>query len=981
MQATAVKKGSPNLTAPRRTATVQPKLMVNAPGDRYEQEADAMADQVMRMPQNQPTTPVRPAATGMIARSIQRKCAACEAGGKTCSSCAEEENKKKLMRKAEGGGGGFAASPGLVSQLGATRGGGAPLPSGTRSFMENAFSADFSGVRVHTDGRAAEMSRSIQAKAFTYGSDIYFNAGEFAPESEGGKRLLAHELGHVVQQGNYSNHGYTIQRVTDESLEFRYESTSDQATTQDNSGGCRQLNYNPCSVSEFLLSNSELIDFTQQVEDYLKNTGKGECSYYDVGNLKRRLFKERSRRIEMGHGWLADYITEKPTNRLYRIEQGAGISMLVLQAQPDEVLSSMGSSSKGYFVSDKQFHEMLDKWDIPQMDPEVWFRREYSGEMIPLRLVIPPPKISSYNLFNPLCLTNCHASDFLWGGNSLFGGNTLFQNQGNPFLSNGLVWPGDQTFYGNQFGAQASVSGMSGTRAYQNLADLRAMDAFGRPVYSSDVNFNKARSVSGAETQWRGIFPEVYSSNGSAIQVVLNQDLNKVSANFPVFDFHERFSGRLVSVTSSLSQNSINHYDIKFRRAIGALQPAKYQLAVDTLNLHNQTGLDTVAASQRAYLKVNEDHVQPFRDHLLTEVQSKPQNYLMLLDSFLQSRSVQVRNTNINSWNSLQAARLNGHIDEVEYRNILNSLGQEAGARVISNGITTQSLRNLQTMRATYQNIPKAEFQRMASPDLIEATRYAHPDSIALGDASTGFHGMAKQNAFRGAGTSVGVSAVFSIGDILANPENHPYPIRELAINLALTASVEGGGAYLQSYLDASMSQAFLKRASANLAAGESAAFVSRFAFAGRGLTSTGFGGVTSAAVMLGAMGIEDVFFDADYSKIDYAAKGGRAFVSGAAGAVGATAGAAGGSWLAASLTGAAAGTEFPVVGNVAGFIVGALVYWAVDSSAGESVEEEIREGMGEYGCVGYTFPSAPNIFGDGTIVPDIPPGLPSNVG
>ncbi|MBV6425962.1 MAG: hypothetical protein KIPDCIKN_00453 [Haliscomenobacter sp.] len=172
--------------------------MVNAPSDRYEQEADAMAERVMRMPESKPQ-PLKPTATGLIARSIQRKCAACEA---------EEEKKKKsglLMRKAEGNAGGFAASPALVSQLNATKGGGSPLPEGTRSFMENAFSSDFSGVRVHTGGQAAEMSRSIQAKAFTYGSDIYFNSGQFAPESGEGKRLLAHELGHVVQGGWGSN--------------------------------------------------------------------------------------------------------------------------------------------------------------------------------------------------------------------------------------------------------------------------------------------------------------------------------------------------------------------------------------------------------------------------------------------------------------------------------------------------------------------------------------------------------------------------------------------------------------------------------------------------------------------------------------------------------------------------------------------------------------------------------------------------------
>ena len=194
MQTSAFKNGNQSRFTPQRTAAVQPKLMVNAPGDRYEQEADAMAERVMRMPQHQPAVSSQPVSTGLIARSIQRKCAACEA---------EEEKKKNggmLMRKAEGSGG-FAASPDLVSQLNATKGGGLPLPEGTRSFMETAFSTDFSGVRVHTDERAAEMSQSIQAKAFTYGGDVYFNRGQYDPGSLAGKRLLAHELGHVVQQG------------------------------------------------------------------------------------------------------------------------------------------------------------------------------------------------------------------------------------------------------------------------------------------------------------------------------------------------------------------------------------------------------------------------------------------------------------------------------------------------------------------------------------------------------------------------------------------------------------------------------------------------------------------------------------------------------------------------------------------------------------------------------------------------------------
>ncbi|HMH23459.1 MAG TPA: DUF4157 domain-containing protein, partial [Puia sp.] len=205
----------------RSKAAVQPKLAINVPGDRYEQEADAMADRVMGM------DPLRAAVGGniavegnsgagmmvgeagsagafspggMIGRSIQRKCAHCEE---------EEKKRKPLMRKMEsgyGGGGvrgGLGAGGGvglgvrggggggLLSSLNNSAGGGTPLPQGTRGFMENAFSADFSGVRVHTGAKAAAMSKEIQARAFTYGNDVYFNDKEYNPHTRAGQQLLA----------------------------------------------------------------------------------------------------------------------------------------------------------------------------------------------------------------------------------------------------------------------------------------------------------------------------------------------------------------------------------------------------------------------------------------------------------------------------------------------------------------------------------------------------------------------------------------------------------------------------------------------------------------------------------------------------------------------------------------------------------------------------------------------------------------------
>ena len=78
--------------------------------------------------------------------------------------------------------------------------------------MEDGFGADFSRVRVHTDGAANDVNRRIQAHAFTTGSDIFCGKGRYAPSSLGGQELLAHELAHVVQQGAAAVHPSRIQR-------------------------------------------------------------------------------------------------------------------------------------------------------------------------------------------------------------------------------------------------------------------------------------------------------------------------------------------------------------------------------------------------------------------------------------------------------------------------------------------------------------------------------------------------------------------------------------------------------------------------------------------------------------------------------------------------------------------------------------------------------------------------------------------------
>ncbi len=123
-----------------------------------------------------------------------------EAGG---PAAADEGAEGTVQARGSGMGGRDAhpATPEFESALARRRGRGAPLEPAVREFMESRFGADFSAVRIHRDSEADRLSRQIGARAFTHGTDIYFAAGHYAPERDEGRRLLAHELTHVVQQG------------------------------------------------------------------------------------------------------------------------------------------------------------------------------------------------------------------------------------------------------------------------------------------------------------------------------------------------------------------------------------------------------------------------------------------------------------------------------------------------------------------------------------------------------------------------------------------------------------------------------------------------------------------------------------------------------------------------------------------------------------------------------------------------------------
>jgi hypothetical protein len=177
-----------------KSGIVQAGLNISQPNDKYEKEADAAADKVMKMSEPQvqrqneeeeeeetvQTKPVGEQITPLVQRQP------------------EEEEEEMLQAKADRGG--FEVGEAFGSQLKDAASEGQTMHQRERAYFEPRFGVGFSGVRIHTGSKAQQLARSINAQAFTHGSDIYFGAGKYNPYSAEGRHLMAHELTHTIQQ-------------------------------------------------------------------------------------------------------------------------------------------------------------------------------------------------------------------------------------------------------------------------------------------------------------------------------------------------------------------------------------------------------------------------------------------------------------------------------------------------------------------------------------------------------------------------------------------------------------------------------------------------------------------------------------------------------------------------------------------------------------------------------------------------------------
>ena len=119
--------------------------------------------------------------------------------------------------------------PAVQSEINTTRGGGASLDAGIQSRFSESL-GDLSDVRVHTDDRADQLNRSVSARAFATGTDVFFARGEYNPGSAAGDRLIAHELAHVVQQRGAPSGGPLTVSNPGDALETEADAVADQLT-------------------------------------------------------------------------------------------------------------------------------------------------------------------------------------------------------------------------------------------------------------------------------------------------------------------------------------------------------------------------------------------------------------------------------------------------------------------------------------------------------------------------------------------------------------------------------------------------------------------------------------------------------------------------------------------------------------------------------------------------------------------------------
>lgn len=288
---------------------VQAQLEMTAPGDSDEQEADAVAEAVI--------------SKGKIARSVSK--------GHS--------------------GNGIELTSRMGTQLASLQGHGSQLYGDLKSRMESSFGRDFSNVRIHTGSKAAELSNSIGARAFTYGNDIYFNQGQFQPGTAQGDRLIAHELTHTVQQsGKVSRDLFPMDGFGDDYAQTLTEKNKNEKE-KDEKGEKDEIRniQNKYKIPKYL---RYIIEYLFEYYGHLTDITVADCYYHAV--LEHSFFKRKhfADNLKLFYGENNDSLSPLPPDSFFDEDLEKGVAKwhyLVIQDKINK--SPKPSSNAGPLVT------------------------------------------------------------------------------------------------------------------------------------------------------------------------------------------------------------------------------------------------------------------------------------------------------------------------------------------------------------------------------------------------------------------------------------------------------------------------------------------------------------------------------------------------------------------------------------------------------------------------------------------------------
>jgi hypothetical protein len=901
-------------------------LTVSQPNEPDEQEADRVSQQVINvsnLPQPQPAC-------------------TCASQG-TCTKCQPPILQRKSLAANASTAINHKNIPTPIRQT--LQSAGNPLSSSLRQDMEARFGQDFTQVRIHSDAHAEASAQALEAQAYTHGRHIVFGKGQFQPQTRQGRLLLAHELTHVVQQATTSQAGASIHR----------QHAPDSASTASAADAAAQV-AGPCGVVASTLSNEGLLSQLNRARLYLSQHDRTEEGiWYDYANLLRRLSAERRRRIRSGQVWLAQPGLLHVPEELYAIEAGDATQIVVRRVPGATVVGAFSPDSITYLVQ-SQFEQFLARHNVPVVDAASYFASLDPNSPMAATIGLSPAtrRTMAMPMSSPFEMPN--ALGFLppWSPalDPLAGGMGATANPfGSPLL---MPSPLGTPRFGTALGTTPSFAG--------SITYTPESDELLRDVRSAPSSI----SSSGPERVFR---PALGSPSprapGDASPFVMPTGMAGSPDGTGGLGFLGRPGIGLANGTTGIMWEGSHVVDVS------VLNDRMFSRGFRAGGLlHGTDAVTPRTGRPRAILNVGTpgSYANDFLFGYGGEVWGRGP---MASERWGANGSVMIVRQD---GTPLEAAQL----IELMVRERAGMAGTEyrysppPAPEPLGPGASAEEIRRYETRRAKYEAVISAanqEAQRRGLPAFCPAgghncinvpadihrtalggvdLTFTRTDGTVVNLADPAHASAANMSEFmnqpdsffearglrrvrvgspmwRGVGMSAGLGAGMSLASDAwrASHGEDAHFVRDAAIG-----GISSGISVVAEDFAYNVGTTGLVRMGLS---GGTSSTISRFG------ASTGVAVIVAPAVT----GLEMAFDDQAYTSIDYSARMGRSGVS------------AGGGALASGVFFAIAGSEVPIAGNIAGFLIGVGGYYLTDATWGDDVEEGIRESMGEGGCTG----------------------------